>query len=771
MNTKLIVKCGLILGFLCNNLYCSVYELAIYKPASLEFMAHKLDTRTSKLSDVAHSQFTIPPMWHHQATQSRIGNAPTVVQPTTTWQSLSIADKYSFCAQKCGDLSWEAFQKNHTEIAQLTYEQALTKLDELHGRLQILEHNYQQELLKASSEVQEKIKKCGEPLAITLSTKQPLWKQEQFAELMMNIRSIKTQIKIVQDAIEICKKRIEYHIAETSKSAIAAKTVEDVASDISSLKFDIEKLKLKAVKLAGKELVKMLREITTHSALVTYLESVMKEWLATHYIDQRLENLRELKDNLIIMQFDNVQFLKAIDKAISDKGCSDRTIHNALRNPEQELLAELNIPAEEFKQIHGDAFQQAAFKNANSILYTAALLNVQHRDNPHIKEYINTTTHLCYVSIKNAQSGTPQEAIVAALLTESLHKATIGVINFYKGVAMGTIESVKTTAELITHPTKIATDIQQACSLLLNIAKRDPETLQAISQSFELFLSLPESKQAEQIGSILGSLLTPSIASQISHMSSLNNALGNFSKLAKIELAALKNLIKVENCVITNIDGVSVPERFVASIQKLKELNLITKPEHITEYLNRIGAPFFINSRDAIKLIAKEVSAELKAIETTNSCIKDSYCADFQKYLQSLIQDPSHGNKISDLSIQEAAMGMACEKEGLLVGPLRRDPVGAAEFFDKFGQRWDVKRAISLSSNRQQIFNPKALFAKIKRDLLLGENIILDMMKLENRDVSIIYKEVFQKLTEAELNRMLVVMRENTLTFIKTQKQ
>lgn len=770
--TKLLVPLFLV-SFICNSMSSDYVILLPFTTGKQIWSQNDSlvrglnDSRVNSLSDlVYYNQNGITPMWHHQTPNVRIGNLDTTAHAATAtaWQSLSISDKYSYCAQAQGDLYRVEFEKNSKEIAELSQEELLNKIDELNQKLKELECNYQHELLKASKEVQQQIKQCGEPLAITLSEKKDKLLQELFAEFMMDLKRLKTQIAIVRCAIGQCEIRLQKYVANALKVITDSKPTEYIVQQqIPAIKTEIERLELKAEKSSGKVFIKIMRQVLVNKAQLKYLESVVKQRLERQYTEQRLEDLKELKEYLILMQFDNKQTINAVNKSIIDN--SKLIYYNTLRNPEQNLLKELGIPEDCFTKLHGDALQKRAFDIANTVLYTTALQNVQYTNNQHIKAYVDATAQMCYWTVSNAQNGNPHETIVATILTEAFSQATNDVISFYKGTAIGGIESIKSSWDFIWHPTKIATAIKQAVSLNMRIANREPEVILALSHAIDEFLLMPVDKQAEQLGVLFGTLMTPNIVSQVSQVTGFNKALQSFTKLAKIELEALKTLAKVENAVFKNINGVAVPERFVSIIEKLKEMEIITKQEHIIEQLDALGAPFFVSSREAIKSVAKEISIELQVFDIAEMCIKDISPVDFEKYWESLIKDPSHRGKIMMLNMQEAFVGIVCEQRGLLTGPLKRDGIGGAEFIDKLGQKWDVKRAISLSSHGQQIFNPKVLLSKIKRDLLLGENIILDMIKLENKDFQVLFKEVLQKLSESELKRIIGICKAGTMLF------
>lgn len=165
------------------------------------------------------------------------------------------------------------------------------------------------------------------------------------------------------------------------------------------------------------------------------------------------------------------------------------------------------------------------------------------------------------------------------------------------------------------------------------------------------------------------------------------------------------------------------------------------------------------NSHEAAEIESK---IAMSAMQETSSATK----IELHKYWESLMRDPAHGNKITMQSIEEAIAGIAAEQNGFLAGPLKRDITPAAEFIDKFGQAWDVKAAVSRAPNGKHIFDPNKLIESIKRDLLIGENIILDLRKLEGADIPIFYEKIRTSLTSQDVKRILVVIKDETLNNI-----
>ncbi|MGO1973428.1 MAG: hypothetical protein ACTH2Q_10770 [Propionibacteriaceae bacterium] len=102
--------------------------------------------------------------------------------------------------------------------------------------------------------------------------------------------------------------------------------------------------------------------------------------------------------------------------------------------------------------------------------------------------------------------------------------------------------------------------------------------------------------------------------------------------------------------------------------------------------------------------------------------------------LDQLSGDPAHGGKTTPGSEREAEVGLSLEETGALDGPITRDPSGSAEFIDDNGQKWDVKGFQTRSGKGG--YDPAKAAAKIERELAAGHNVILDLKKLQEPDLS-----------------------------------
>jgi len=125
--------------------------------------------------------------------------------------------------------------------------------------------------------------------------------------------------------------------------------------------------------------------------------------------------------------------------------------------------------------------------------------------------------------------------------------------------------------------------------------------------------------------------------------------------------------------------------------------------------------------------------------------------------LESLMRDYAKNGQVSLKTIDEALAGVVAESQGILQGPLVRDSTGAGEFIDLLGQVWDVKMGISRAPNGRPIFQLDHFVGKIKRELLIGENIILDLRCLEVADLQKLIQKLKVDFTMDQCKRIVVV--------------
>lgn len=113
-----------------------------------------------------------------------------------------------------------------------------------------------------------------------------------------------------------------------------------------------------------------------------------------------------------------------------------------------------------------------------------------------------------------------------------------------------------------------------------------------------------------------------------------------------------------------------------------------------------------------------------------------------EQRLKELSKDPAKGDKITPQSRREAEVGLDLEEQGKLHG-IKRDPTGAAEFIDANGVSWDVKGFVS--GDMKGGFKLAESALKIERELLVGENVIVDTARMSAQDISALKAEALTK--------------------------
>nr|WP_024837653.1 hypothetical protein [Clostridium sp. 12(A)] len=102
--------------------------------------------------------------------------------------------------------------------------------------------------------------------------------------------------------------------------------------------------------------------------------------------------------------------------------------------------------------------------------------------------------------------------------------------------------------------------------------------------------------------------------------------------------------------------------------------------------------------------------------------------------LDSLAHDPAHAGSTRqydiDQGLLEQKVGLSLEERGKVAGPLTRDPSGAAEFFDKNGQAWDVKSFNSNYKPSKGGYTLQKSMDSILDSISKNENVMLDTSNL-----------------------------------------
>jgi hypothetical protein len=119
-----------------------------------------------------------------------------------------------------------------------------------------------------------------------------------------------------------------------------------------------------------------------------------------------------------------------------------------------------------------------------------------------------------------------------------------------------------------------------------------------------------------------------------------------------------------------------------------------------------------------------------------------------QQRLDELSRDPAHGGKITPGSREEAEAALGLEERGQLSGPVTRSADPSADFVDGAGRPWDVKAFRSSVPGRRGAFDLTKTVTKIRQELRLGENVILDTRNLTSAHTSAL-KQAVQQLAES----------------------
>ena len=90
-------------------------------------------------------------------------------------------------------------------------------------------------------------------------------------------------------------------------------------------------------------------------------------------------------------------------------------------------------------------------------------------------------------------------------------------------------------------------------------------------------------------------------------------------------------------------------------------------------------------------------------------------------------------------------VGTALEGTGVLPGPIRHDPTGAAEFIDGNGQDWDVKSFRSDFPANRGGFDLETDMGKVEKELRSQHNVIVDTGRMTETDVEALRAEVARR--------------------------
>ncbi|MFA0960939.1 hypothetical protein AB9P05_03980 [Roseivirga sp. BDSF3-8] len=117
-----------------------------------------------------------------------------------------------------------------------------------------------------------------------------------------------------------------------------------------------------------------------------------------------------------------------------------------------------------------------------------------------------------------------------------------------------------------------------------------------------------------------------------------------------------------------------------------------------------------------------------------------------------LAYDPAEG-KIKPETRQEAMAGLEAESQGLIEGPISRDPSGGLEFIDSNGKYWDVK------APNGKFFDVVQVGDSIKKQLrnVPDAKILLDTSYINDLQLSDLRNWMSNTLSSTDLNRVVEI--------------
>ena len=110
--------------------------------------------------------------------------------------------------------------------------------------------------------------------------------------------------------------------------------------------------------------------------------------------------------------------------------------------------------------------------------------------------------------------------------------------------------------------------------------------------------------------------------------------------------------------------------------------------------------------------------------------------------LDALASDPARGGRVDEKGEREREIGLGAESSGLILGPIVRDPTGAAEFIGSDGQAWDVKGFRSDFAPAAGGFDLEVDVGKAEKELATGHNVIIDTGHLNQADLEALKLEI-----------------------------
>jgi hypothetical protein len=133
----------------------------------------------------------------------------------------------------------------------------------------------------------------------------------------------------------------------------------------------------------------------------------------------------------------------------------------------------------------------------------------------------------------------------------------------------------------------------------------------------------------------------------------------------------------------------------------------------------------------------------------SNEAVPNRYTSDSR--FNDLASDPDHGGQIKTSSRREATAGLEAETQGLVPGPISRDPTGA-EFIDGYGGYWDVKTPPG------QYFNVSSVGNSIKDEVTQTvHKVILDTTYISDAQLSQLRIWLQNNLSPTDLEKIVEV--------------
>lgn len=123
---------------------------------------------------------------------------------------------------------------------------------------------------------------------------------------------------------------------------------------------------------------------------------------------------------------------------------------------------------------------------------------------------------------------------------------------------------------------------------------------------------------------------------------------------------------------------------------------------------------------------------------------------------EALASDPAKGGKITDGSIEEAAVALTAERQHIFEHATR-ESTGSAEFIDEKGVAWDVKSPLSPPPGQNWSYSPDHQVEKIRHDLGQGDRVLFNLSRVNDKDRDDTLTLLKQELTCEERSQILIL--------------